>query len=214
MALARLPDPPVLLITDRTQARAPLAEIVAAACAGGLRWISLREKDLGEGEQIDLLAALKGAATPFGARVLLHGAAELAVAAGADGVHLPANGDAAAARALLGPEALIGQSVHGADEALRAMPGVLDYVVAGPTFLTRSKPGYGPALEAAGLARLAALCPVPLLALGGIEPSNAGLCRSAGVAGIAVMGGIMRAEQPDEEAQSLLAAWADGAPVG
>lgn len=212
MALARLPDPPVLLITDRSQARAPLAEIVAAACAGGVRWVSLREKDLGEAEQKDLLAALKQAAAPFAARVQLHGSAERAVAAGADGVHLPANGDAAAARALLGPEALIGQSIHSADEAARAVPGLLDYVVAGPAFLTQSKPGYGPALEPAGLARLAAVSPVPLLALGGIEPSNVAVCRSAGVAGIAVMGGVMRAEQPAEEARRLRAAWADAVP--
>ncbi|MDE1568834.1 thiamine phosphate synthase [Aquabacter sp. P-9] len=214
MAPARLPDPPVLLITDRTQARAPLGEVVAAACSGGVRWISLREKDLAEAEQKALLAALKQAAAPFGARVLLHGSAELALAAGADGVHLPADGDGPAARALLGGEALIGQSVHSADEASRAVPGVVDYVVAGPAFLTQSKPGYGPALEAAGLARLVALCPVPLLALGGIEPSNVAMCRSAGIAGIAVMGGIMRAARPDEEAQALLAAWAGVAPAG
>ncbi|QTL01846.1 thiamine phosphate synthase [Aquabacter sp. L1I39] len=214
MAPARLPDPPVLLITDRSQARAPLGEVVAAACAGGVRWISLREKDLGEAEQKDLLADLKKTAAPFGARVLLHGSAELAMAAGADGVHLPANGDAAAARALLGPEALIGQSVHGPDEAARAVPGMVDYVVAGPAFLTQSKPGYGPALEPAGLARLAGLCKVPLLALGGIEPSNVAVCRSAGVAGIAVMGGVMRASRPDEEARRLLAAWAGAAPAG
>jgi thiamine-phosphate pyrophosphorylase len=214
MSGVRLPDPPVLLITDRTQARGPLVEIVAAACAGGLRWVSLREKDLGEGEQVALLTALKQAAAPFGARVLLHGSAELALAAGADGVHLPADGDGAAARALLGPEALIGQSVHSTDEAARAVPGVLDYVVAGPAFLTQSKPGYGPALEAAGLARLAALCKVPLLALGGIAPSNVAVSRAAGVAGIAVMGGIMRAARPDEEAHALLAAWADAASPG
>lgn len=214
MTLVRLPDPPVLLITDRSQARAPLGEIVAAACSGGVRWISLREKDLGEAEQIDLLAALKQTAAPFGARVLLHGSAELASAAGADGVHLPANGDAAAARALLGAEALIGQSVHSADEASRSAPGLVDYVVVGPAFLTQSKPGYGPALEPAGLARLAALSAVPLLALGGIEPSNVAMCRSAGIAGIAVMGGVMRAERPDEEARRLLAAWAGEAPAG
>lgn len=214
MGFARLPDPPVLLITDRGQARAPLAEIVAAACAGGVRWISLREKDLGAAEQIDLLVALKRAAAPFGGRVLLHGSAELAKAAGADGVHLPGDGDAAAARALLGPEALIGQSVHGPDEAARAVPGMVDYVVAGPAFLTKSKPGYGPALEAAGLARLAGLCPVPLLALGGIEPSNVAMCRSAGVAGIAVMGGVMRAARPDAEARRLLAVWAGAVPAG
>lgn len=202
-----LPDPPLLLITDRTQAGHALEQVACAALLGGGRWISLREKDVPAAEQIALLARLKEVAGPFGARVLIHGPAELAAAAGADGVHLAADGDARSARDRLGPQALIGQSIHDVAEAGRADPGTLDYVVAGPAFPTRSKPGYGPALEREGLRRLVGACRVPLLALGGIDAHTLPLCRAAGVAGVAVMGGVMRASDPCHEMRMLVAAW-------
>lgn len=191
-----LPVPPVLLITDRSQAKGDLADMVAAACAGGCRWISLREKDLPEAEQVALFARIAGVARPFGARVTLHGAAALAQAAGADGVHLPGGSDPAAARALLGPLALVGLSLHSREEASRADAASLDYVTASPVFLTASKPGYGPALGLDGLTGFVRACPVPVIALGGIEAATAALCRQAGAAGIAIMGAIMRAEDP------------------
>jgi thiamine-phosphate pyrophosphorylase len=191
-----LPAPPVLLITDRSQAKRGLADVVAEACAGGCRWISLREKDLPEAEQIALFARIAAAARPFGARATLHGPAALAQAAGADGVHLAGGGDPAAARALLGPRALVGLSLHTLGEAARADPAALDYVTASPVFLTASKPGYGPALGVEGLAAFARACRVPVLALGGVGAAEAGSCRSAGAAGLAVMGGVMRADDP------------------
>ncbi|WP_205666106.1 thiamine phosphate synthase [Aquabacter cavernae] len=202
-----LPAPPVLLITDRTQARAPLAEVAASAFAGGLRWLSVREKDLSEAEQMALVAQMKAQATRFQARVLLHGTPALALAAEADGVHLAAGTDAGSARALLGAKALIGQSVHTLAEAAAVDPALVDYVVAGPAFETASKPGYGPALGEAGLAALVGACRVPLLALGGIDRATIAPCRRAGVAGVAVMGGIMRAPDPRAEAEALVAAW-------
>ncbi|MEW6255575.1 MAG: thiamine phosphate synthase [Pseudomonadota bacterium] len=205
-----LPAPPLLLITDRTQARRPLSQIVAEACAAGLRWVSLREKDLPEDAQRELVKDLMAQARPFGARVMLHGAPELAKAAGADGVHLAAGTDAQAARVLMGSEALIGQSIHGPGEAAAADPACLDYVVAGPAFETASKPGYGPALGPEGLAHLVSICRVPVLALGGIERGTIAPCRQAGVAGVAVMGGVMRADDPQAETRALLAAWGPG----
>lgn len=191
-----LPAPPVLLITDRSQAKGDLAAVVGAACAGGCRWISLREKDLPEAEQIALFARIAAIARPFGARVTLHGPAERARAAGADGVHLPGGDDPAAARALLGPRALVGLSLHAREEAARADPATLDYVTASPVFLTASKPGYGPALGMEGLAAFVRACRVPVLALGGVGAAEAGTCRAAGAAGLAVMGGVMRACDP------------------
>ncbi|MFG1361330.1 thiamine phosphate synthase [Xanthobacter pseudotagetidis] len=191
-----LPVPPALLITDRSQAKGDLAAVVAAACAGGCRWISLREKDLPEVEQVALFARIAGVARPFGARVTLHGAAALARAAGADGVHLPGGSDAAAARALLGPKALVGLSLHSREEAAQTDAASLDYVTASPVFLTASKPGYGPALGLEGLAAFARACPVPVLALGGVGAAEAGACWAAGAAGLAVMGGVMRADDP------------------
>lgn len=204
-----LPVPPLLLITDRAQARAPLAQVAAAAFAGGVRWASVREKDLPEAEQAALVAVLKDAARPFGARVMLHGTPALARVAGADGVHLAAGADAAEARTVMGTDALIGLSIHTLEEAAGADQALVDYVVAGPAFETASKPGYGPALEEAGLSRLVAACRVPLLALGGVDRETIASCRRAGVGGVAVMGGIMRAADPRGEAAALVTAWRD-----
>ncbi len=201
-----LPPPPLLLITDRRQARGDLAEVVRAACAGGCRWISLREKDLPEAEQLALFARLRAAVAPFGARLTLHGAPELARAAGADGVHLPDGGDVAAARALLGPHALIGLSVHTPADAAGSNAAGAGYITASPVFQTASKPGYGPALSVAGLAVFAAAAVVPVVALGGIEAHTARSCLDAGAKGIAVMGTVMRAEDSAESIRRLIAA--------
>lgn len=201
-----LPDPPLLLITDRGQAGGDLADVVAQACAGGCRWVSLREKDLTEPEQLALFARLRTVTRPFGARLTVHGTPELARAAGADGVHLAGGGDGAAARAMLGPGALVGLSVHGPTEAERADPARLDYITVSPVFATASKPGYGPALGLAGLAAFCAASPVPVMALGGIYAETAGACMQAGAAGVCVMGGVMRAPHPAAAMVRLLGA--------
>lgn len=199
-----LPRPSLLLVTDRKQARAPLEDILASAFAAGCRWASLREKDLSESEQVVLARALHTVARQYGARLTLHGSAEAAKAAGVDGVHLPGGADPVAARSLLGASALIGISVHAPSEAARVPAGTVDYVVAGPAFETASKPGYGPALAEAGIAAIASVTPLPLIAIGGIEPDNMGGILRAGAAGVAVMGGVMRAANPGEAIRDLL----------
>jgi thiamine-phosphate pyrophosphorylase len=201
-----LPDPPLLVVSDRRQTDRPLEEVAAAAFAGGCRWFSLREKDLSHDAQISLARRIKALAAPD-ARVTLHGGPELARGAGLDGVHLGAAGDAGAARALLGPKALIGQSIHTADEARAAPANMLDYVIAGPAFPTASKPGYGPALGPEGLAAMVAATSLPVIAIGGIDAEAVAICRKGGVAGIAVMGGVMRAVDPATALQALIAAW-------
>jgi thiamine-phosphate pyrophosphorylase len=201
----RLPVPPFLLITDRLHVRGDISDVAELAFLAGCRWLSLREKDLTPGEQCFLLRDILRLAERHGARVTLHGEAKLARQAGAQGVHLPAGGDAAEARGLFGPDALIGLSIHTIDEARRADARHLDYVVAGPVFETESKPGYGPALGIDGLAQIANVCAVPLVAIGGINPENALECRAAGAAGIAVMGNVMRAKNPAGAVMKLIA---------
>ncbi len=198
----RLPDPPLLVVTDRRQARRPLAEIVAAALAAGCRWLSLREKDLAADEQIVLARTLLRLAHNSNARLTLHGEASLARLAGVDGVH---GGGAAAARALLGSEKLIGVSIHTVIEAQAIDPAVVDYALAGPTFETPSKPGYGPEIGRKGLAEIARAAHVPVLAIGGINAARSGEVIAAGCAGVAVMGGVMRAADPAQEVGALIA---------
>src|SRR5258707_4167982 len=106
----KLPDPALLLVTDRHQARLPLADIVRAALSAGCRWVSVREKDLSDEDQIALALTLAPIARRHGARLTLHGDAALAKACGSDGVHLSAGRDPAASPALLGPGKLTGRS--------------------------------------------------------------------------------------------------------
>ncbi|CAH1672764.1 MULTISPECIES: thiamine phosphate synthase [unclassified Chelatococcus] len=206
-----LPQPPLLMVSDRAQASRPLPDIAAAAFAGGCRWFSLREKDLPEDTQVALLRAIKDQAEPFGAFVSVHGSVAVAEAAGV-GLHLGAAADAEAVRARLGPEVLIGQSVHSAAEAAAASSAALNYVVAGPAFPTTSKPGYGPALGPGGLAGIVAATSLPAIAIGGIDAAAIRACRRAGIAGIAVMGGAMRADDPAALVSDLVKAWNGTAP--
>ena len=201
----RLPDPPLLLITDRRQALLPLADVVRAALATGCRWVSMREKDLSEIDQVALARTLLPIARHHGACLTLHGDAALAKACGADGVHLPAGGDPTKSRAMLGPAKLIGVSLHTVTEAEAIDPNVVDYAVAGPTFETPSKPGYGPEIGRKGLAEITRAAPVPVLAIGGLNATRAAEVLVAGPVGIAVMGGVMRAADPGQEVRALLA---------
>jgi thiamine-phosphate pyrophosphorylase len=201
----KLPAPPLLLVTDRQQARRPLAEIVGAALAAGCRWVSLREKDLPEDEQVPLARMLLTMTRRHNACLVLHGKAALAALAGVDGVHLPSGGNAAAARKLLGPRKFVGLSIHTVPEAASLNPEVVDYAIAGPAFETPSKPGYGPEIGRRGLREMASAARVPVLAIGGINTARVGEVIATGCAGIAVMGGVMRAADAASEIKTLLA---------
>jgi thiamine-phosphate pyrophosphorylase len=143
-----LPEPRLLFITDRGNARAPLPEVTRATFAGGCRWLMLREKDLGRAERITLARELVRLAAPFGATLVINGEAEEAREAGAGGVHLPAarcgRGAVAAARAVLGVGKTVGVSVHSLAEARAAAREAPDYLLFAPVFASLSKPGHGP----------------------------------------------------------------------
>ena len=190
----RLPQPPLLLITDRGLAVQALSQIVGEAFAAGCRWVSVREKDLPSAERVSVVRDIVASARPYGATVTVHD--DLEAAAIADGVHLPRTGSPAEARRRLGPGALIGFSAHALGEAERASREGADYVTLSPIFLTDSKPGYGPALGLEALRHVADRLTIPVVALGGVGPDNAAECLSAGAAGVAVMGPVMRAARP------------------
>lgn len=196
----KLPFPPVLVITDRRQARHPLAEVAAALFAGGCRWLSLREKNLPMAERRALLRQLVALGAGYGATVTVHGDLDAAAACGT-GIHLPASGSVAVARQRLGTHALIGYSAHSVEDLSHAAEAGADYATLSPIFVTASKPGYGPAL---GLGALKGARPLPVLALGGVDADNAADCLAAGAAGIAVMGEAMRSANPRDFMADLL----------
>ncbi|MCE4223891.1 thiamine phosphate synthase [Methylobacterium sp. C25] len=111
----------------------------------------------------------------------------------------------AAARQNLRPGALVGLSAHNIADVRAAAQAGADYVTLSPIFATASKPGYGPSLGLDALREGAAIG-LPIVALGGIGPDTARLCCEAGAAGIAIMGGLMRADDPAAETRRLVAA--------
>jgi thiamine-phosphate pyrophosphorylase len=175
-----------------------LVDVVGAAVGAGAPAVVLREKDLPRADRHDLAVQLR-AATAGAAALIVAGDPALARAVGADGVHLAADdpwpGDSAAGLR-------IGRSCHTPAELMAAATGgVAAYATFSPVFATTSKPGYGPAL---GIEGLAAGCravagvgsPLAVYALGGIGLAQAAACLAAGAAGVAVMGAVMRADDP------------------
>jgi thiamine-phosphate pyrophosphorylase len=194
----------LLVVTERKLSARPVLDTVEAAMQGGARWFWLRDRDLSEGDREQLAKALMRAVQ--GRAVLTIGAdVQLALRVGARGVHLPASADVGAARACLGPEALIGVSAHCERDVQRAMSAGADYATLSPVFPSASKPGYGPALNGDAITRAGA-CGLPILALGGVTKDNAAACLDAGAPGVAVMGGIFSAPDPRAETAALLKA--------
>jgi thiamine-phosphate pyrophosphorylase len=201
--MGSLPSPPFLVISDRSQARHPLPVIAEAAFRAGCRWLSLREKDLPPAERQELLRAMVALGGTYGATVTVHGDVRAAAMVGTGGVHLPAGGDLTRARQCL-PHRLIGVSAHSPTEAAAQIAAGADYVTLSPIFLTASKPGYGPAVGLDALGEAARLTRGPVIALGGIDETNIGACLAAGARGIAVMGEVMRAADPEATVRALV----------
>jgi thiamine monophosphate synthase len=191
--------PSLLLITDRFGAgERGVPSVVAAAVEGGARWVLLRDRDLPAAERAALAHELAAIVGEVGGTLTV---------AGPSG-HLSATEPFPAER-----PALVGRSCHSPAELERAAGEGCDYAVISPVFETASKPGHGPAL---GLGRLAGWCsatPLPVYALGGIDARRAQPCREAGAAGVAVMGAVMRAPEPDRVVRDLLEAVSMAGPA-
>jgi thiamine-phosphate pyrophosphorylase len=196
---------PLLVITDRHQARHSIETIAEAVGRGGGRWLLLRDKDLAREERRHLGFRLAKIAAENGLALSVGTDVDLAAEVGAAGVHLQAAAAVAPARARLGCSAIIGVSAHGLDDVETAAAARADYVTLSPIFLTDSKPGYGPALGTAAL-RAVAERKIAVLALGGVTGETAAACLAAGARGVAVMGEIMRADDPSRIVGDLVRA--------
>jgi len=194
-----------LAISDRAtlperDAAAWLADLARAA-QGGLCAVQIREKDLDD-RAVYGLTVLARSLLPPAVPLLVNGRLDIALAAGAGGVHLPADAPPAAAlRARFGPDVLLGVSTHHLDEVEAARRGGADYVTFGPVYPTPSKAGCGPPQGVAALARAAAVG-IPVYALGGVTLSRLAEVASAGAAGVA---GIRLFQPPFDLAEVLRA---------
>jgi thiamine-phosphate pyrophosphorylase len=173
------------LVTDRRRTD-PVAQARAAASAG-IDLVQIRERDLEAAPLTALVRAVLAAVHGSGTRVVVNDRLDVAVAAGAHGVHLRADSFPVGAARQVGPPGfLVGRSVHSVDEALAASDA--DYLVAGTVFPTASKPGQPMHLGVEGLGRIAAATRTPVLAIGGVTLDTAAAITRAGAAGIAAIG--------------------------
>jgi thiamine-phosphate pyrophosphorylase len=187
----------------------PLAQ-AAAALDGGAAVLQLRVKDRPAGEVL-ALAVLLVALARGRALVLVNDRADLAVLAGADGVHLGEEDlPVAAARAVVGPDLLVGRSTRTLDEGLAALAVGADHVGFGPVFATATKPIAAPPRGLAMLAEVAGRLPAPLVAIGGIDLDTIGAVAGAGAAAAAVIGALFDHDDPRRRAAALAAAFAAG----
>lgn len=187
------------LITDRRlfgpgPIEARLETLFCALPAGTLA-VQVREKDLATRDLLDLVRRIRGVAVPHGVPVLVNDRLDVAIAADADGVHLPSSG--------LPPDrvrsvfrGLIGTSCHSIEEVACLDPSFVDFTTVGPVFDTPSKREYGPPLGVETVRRAVAVSRVPILAIGGVEPRTAALLRGCGVAGVAAISAVWTATDP------------------
>jgi thiamine-phosphate pyrophosphorylase len=196
------------LVTDRQQTCGrPLVDVVHAALDGGVDAVQLREKDLLGAELLRLATQLRDLTTRYGAALLINDRIDVALAAGADGVHLGQDAiPPADARRIVGATRLVGTSTHSPAEAGAAGAGGADFVVFGPVYRTPSKTPFGPPRGPDELAEVTASVRLPVFAIGGITAERVAEVRQAGAAGIAVISAIIAAEDPTRAAQELLAA--------
>jgi len=204
--LPRETKPILCYVTDRAALRAlpqgvagaPVADdlpgVIRRAVAAGVDWIQLREKDLPANALVELARGAVAAAHGSGTRILINDRLDVALAAGAAGVHLGEESlpvmEVVRWRRTAGQQAgtfLMGVSCHSGAAAVEAERDGADYLIFGPVFATPSKAAFG---APQGLDRLAEVCRsvrIPVLAIGGVALENASACLAAGAAGLAAI---------------------------
>lgn len=192
-------------ITDPEGPR-DLVETVLEAVDGGATVVQLRHKHASDGEFLELGRTLQALLAARRVPLIVNDRVEIAQAIGAAGVHV-GRGDLAAerARAILGPDAILGLSAYNPDDVARIDPSIVDYVGLGSVFPTSTKTDLDPPIGLAVFRDLRASIPLPVVAIGGIGEHNAEDVFAHGADGIAVVTAISRASDPRSAASRLAA---------
>ncbi len=190
-------------ITDRRRQQSDLLEHLSRLLRAGLDLLQIREKDLPARQLFQLTEAILKLPNPSATRILVNGRVDVALAAGAHGVHLPAGAVSPSSVRSVTPKGFfIGASCHSGDEVRQAEAEGADFTVFGPVFETASKWQYGPAQGLEALGEACRRAKIPVLALGGVQLENASQCLGRGAAGIA---GISLFQQSSSVNETLAA---------
>jgi thiamine-phosphate pyrophosphorylase len=172
-------------------------ELVESYLQGGGRFFQVRDTSLSDSSLYQQLLEVRSLCDSLNAQFLINNRVDLALAVQADGVHLGQNDlPVAAARRLLGKEALIGLSTHNRDQFLKAQAQDIDYVALGPLFPTSTKPTENPPVGVETLRALIAESKFPVVAIGGISLERARELWTAGTYSVAVISDITQSADP------------------
>jgi len=193
------------LVTDQASLRGrTLTDVLLAALQGGVSCVQLREKTLATRDFVALALTVRKLLAPLGVPLVINDRLDVALACGAQGVHLgQSDMPVALARQLLPPEVFIGLSVENLGDVARAAGQPVDYLGISPVYATPTKTDTAPPWGLAGVRQVRALTALPLVAIGGIHQGNAAELLQAGADGLAVVSAICSAPDPGLAAQSF-----------
>jgi thiamine-phosphate pyrophosphorylase len=186
-----------------------VAELARLCAEGGATLVQLRDKHGDTGAMVEKARAIKKVLLPFGVRFVVNDRIDVALAAGADGVHIgPEDMTVEDARRLLGPDAIIGFSIKSVDEAQAAPLDLIDYVGSGGVYVTLSKEQKKPPIGPQGLARIIDVLKqrkrqMPVCGIAGVDATNAAEVIGAGADGVAVISALSLALDPAAAARTL-----------
>jgi thiamine-phosphate pyrophosphorylase len=199
-----MPDLSLYLVTDRGLARGrSTAEIVRAAVAGGVTCVQLREKNGPTRLFVEEARLVRDVLVGTGVPLIINDRVDVALAVGADGLHLGQTDMSLADARAIAPGLIIGVSVENLDQALLAQAQGADYLGLSPVFSTPTKTDTAPPLGLDGVALIRSRVSVPMVGIGGIGPGNAAQVLRAGCDGVAVVSAIVAASDPQAAARQL-----------
>ncbi len=206
---ARLAAARLYLVCDANPGGRALPEVIRPAIAGGVDVVQLRDKELGDEELVAVANAARALCERLGALLIVNDRPLVARESGADGLHVGQDDmPVAEARAIVGPDLLIGLSTHAPGEIDAAAPAaddgspLVDYIGVGPVHETPTKPGR-PAVGVELVRYAAAHAKVPFFAIGGLDASNLGEVLDAGATRVVVLRAIAEAAEPERAARAL-----------
>jgi thiamine-phosphate pyrophosphorylase len=199
-------NPLLYLVTDPDLSLGrPEGEIVRRAVAAGVTMVQYRDKNTTTKQMIEKTRLMAEICRPAGIALIVNDRLDVAMAGGADGVHLGQDDMTLPdARRIVGEAFIIGISVTTIEEAKEAEEDGADYLGANGVFPTGTKSDLGKPLGLEGVSQLAAAGTLPIVAIGGINDQNAGEIISAGAAGVAVVSYIVSAENIEEQCEAIL----------